>query len=91
MLQFYKVQTMMPTNFTMDYVSDPRYEILAIEVSFSGQRLFQANKDRGEIELEFDLNPRKLAAHTDMRFSLEDLLTVISHVRGEMDKINREE
>ena len=82
---------MMPTDFTMEYVSDPRYELLAIEVSFRGQRLFQANKERGEIELEFDLNPRLLATHSDMRFSLEDLLAVLSHVRGEMEKINRDE
>lgn len=82
---------MMPTDFTMEYVSDPRYELLTIEVSFKRQRLFQANKDKGEIELEFDLDPRILKAHADMRFSLDDLLAVVAHVRGEMEKINRDE
>jgi hypothetical protein len=33
----------------------------------------------------------RLEAHTDMRLSLEDLLAVLSHVRGEKEKINRDE
>ena len=81
---------MMPRDFTMEYVSDPRYELLAIEVSFRGQRLFQANNEKGEIELEFDLNPRLLPTHVDMRFRMEDLLTAVECVRNEMKKINRE-
>lgn len=82
---------MIPTDFTMEYVSDPRYELLTIEVSFKRQRLFQANKDKGEIEFEFDLNPRMLKMDVDMRFSLDDLLAAVAHVRGEMEKINRDE
>lgn len=59
-------------DFSFDFVSDTRFEELAVEVSFQGQRFFQLNREKGieNIEVEFLSDIRLLSEEVGMIFPL---------------------
>jgi hypothetical protein len=81
----------MTKEFTIDFVSDPRYEILTAEISYKGQRVCQVNKERGDdhLEIEFISDFRVIDPPVQLRFELNDFLAVIEEVRTDLKRVHR--
>jgi len=74
------------TNFSIDFVSPPTFDSLAVEVSFCSQLLCRIDRERqdGALEVEFFHLARVLRDEVTLKFSLADFLQVVEHASAEL-------
>lgn len=74
------------TNFSIDFVSPPTFDSLAVEVSFCSQLLCRIDRERqdGALEVEFFHLARALGDEVTMKLSLAEFLQVVEHASAEL-------
>jgi len=76
----------MNSDFNVDFFSDSRYEELTAEISYKGQILCQINKDKGDnaVEIEFFTDSRLLPESINMKFPLDELISILNQVKSDL-------
>jgi hypothetical protein len=69
--------------FKIDFISSVEFEWLAVEILFRGQRLMQLNREKGieNIEIEILTDIYLLPETVEMKFSLDDFISIISEAK----------
>lgn len=80
----------MKEKFEILFVSETEYDFLAAEILFSGQRLCQINKEKGndEMEIEFIADTYMLQKDVLMKFSLAEFEKIIFKAKEELKLCN---
>lgn len=73
----------MVCDFKVDYFSDTRYEKITAEISFAGKILCQINIDKGihAVEVKLFTDERILSGKLKMKFSLDDIIRVLTETK----------
>ncbi len=73
-------------SFEILFVSETRYEYLAAEILFDGQRLCQINKENGNeaLEIEFLTDLYVVQKSSVMKFSLSEFQRVLDRASEEL-------
>lgn len=69
--------------FKIDFVSQTELEWLAVEILFRGQRLIQLTREKGidNIEIEFLTDMYLLPQTVEMKFPIEDFISIINEAK----------
>ncbi len=76
----------MGNDFSIEFVSDSRYEFMVVEISYREQLLCRLNKENGveNIEVEFDFDSRVLSSDVQMKFPLLEFEKILEEARADL-------
>lgn len=76
----------LPKGFEIVFISDIRFEFLAVEVYFHGYRVLQLNREKGidNIEIEFLLDLQSVPNDIDIKFLLAEFNEVLNIAKNDL-------